>query len=256
MKYDSRRFDTFVECGVGSTLKDSSAHRSAGACVFRHGIANRLTRSKGDIGVESETLEKKSLLYRASRGIGRRSLSDLPKTAVTRDNLRRKRRKSRQSAENAVSSTPTPRIYRCNVADAEAVAATFKEISRRFQNNRHTRQQRRYHARQARAMMKQSDFTTSSRQSHRAFNTVKAVYPYLCAKTRRKDHQHHLCRRSRRNAGQVNYARRSRIIGLTKSVAKELGSRGVCCNAISSGFIETDMTAFAVRIIRSGTAIR
>jgi 3-oxoacyl-[acyl-carrier protein] reductase len=44
-------------------------------------------------------------------------------------------------------------------------------------------------------------------------------------------------------AGQANYAAsKAGIFGLTKSVAKELGSRNVTCNAICPGFIETDMT--------------
>jgi 3-oxoacyl-[acyl-carrier protein] reductase len=46
------------------------------------------------------------------------------------------------------------------------------------------------------------------------------------------------------NAGQSNYAAsKAGLIGFTKSIAKELGSRGVTCNAIAPGFIETDMTA-------------
>lgn len=45
------------------------------------------------------------------------------------------------------------------------------------------------------------------------------------------------------NAGQSNYAAsKAGLIGLTKSVAKELASRGVRCNAIAPGFIRTDMT--------------
>lgn len=45
------------------------------------------------------------------------------------------------------------------------------------------------------------------------------------------------------NAGQANYAAsKAGLIGLSKSVAKELGSRGVCCNCIAPGFIETAMT--------------
>lgn len=48
----------------------------------------------------------------------------------------------------------------------------------------------------------------------------------------------------RGNAGQVNYAAsKAGVIGMTKSLAKELASKGVTVNAVAPGFIETDMTA-------------
>lgn len=63
-------------------------------------------------------------------------------------------------------------------------------------------------------------------------------------------------------SGQANYAAsKAGIIGLTMSVAKELGSRGITCNAIAPGFIETDMThdlpvEFRERVVKDAPAGR
>lgn len=53
------------------------------------------------------------------------------------------------------------------------------------------------------------------------------------------------------NAGQMNYAAsKAGVIGMTKSMAKELGSRGITVNAVAPGFIDTDMTAKLTEEVR------
>ncbi len=76
-----------------------------------------------------------------------------------------------------------------------------------------------------------------------AFNLTKAVIPHMM-----KQRSGSIVNMSSvvgvsGNAGQANYsASKAGMIGLTKSTAKELGSRGIRCNAIAPGFIITDMT--------------
>ena len=60
----------------------------------------------------------------------------------------------------------------------------------------------------------------------------------------RPDHQHASRRRPDGEPGQANYAAaKAGLIGLTKTTARELASRGITCNAIAPGLIETDLTA-------------
>lgn len=57
------------------------------------------------------------------------------------------------------------------------------------------------------------------------------------------------------NAGQANYAAsKAGVIGLTKSAARELASRGITVNAIAPGFIETDMTSVLSEKVKEGAA--
>ena len=58
----------------------------------------------------------------------------------------------------------------------------------------------------------------------------------------------------RGNAGQVNYAAsKAGVVGMTKSLAKELASRNVTVNAVAPGFIETDMTAAMPEAAKTAT---
>ena len=139
---------------------------------------------------------------------------------------------------------PGSRGYRCDVADAAAVTAVFAEIARDFgpvgilvNNAGLTRDH-------LALGMREEDFTrVLDVNLTGAFHTIREAYPVF------------LKRRSGRiinissvsglvgNPGQVNYsASKAGLIGLTKSVARELASRGVTCNAIAPGFVETDMT--------------
>jgi 3-oxoacyl-[acyl-carrier protein] reductase len=55
------------------------------------------------------------------------------------------------------------------------------------------------------------------------------------------------------NAGQANYAAaKAGLIGLSKTIARELGGKGVTCNVLAPGFIETDMTANLAPEIKEG----
>ena len=57
------------------------------------------------------------------------------------------------------------------------------------------------------------------------------------------------------NAGQANYAAsKAGVLGLTKSAARELASRGITVNAIAPGFIETDMTSVLSEKVKEGAA--
>lgn len=59
------------------------------------------------------------------------------------------------------------------------------------------------------------------------------------------------------NAGQSNYAAaKAGVIGFTKSMAKELASRGITVNAIAPGFINTDMTAVLSEQVKEGLATK
>lgn len=77
-----------------------------------------------------------------------------------------------------------------------------------------------------------------------AFNMIRHCSPMLLKKKRGKIINITSVSGLIGQAGQANYsASKAGMIGLTKSVARELASRNICCNAIAPGFVRTEMTA-------------
>lgn len=136
------------------------------------------------------------------------------------------------------------RAYQCNVADADAVAATVKEITKDFGgihilvNNAGITKDNLV------PMMKAVDFDAVIDTNLKGvFYMTKGVYPLFLKQKSGKIINISSVSGLMGNPGQANYAAsKAGVIGLTKSVAKELASRGVCCNAIAPGFIATEMT--------------
>lgn len=155
--------------------------------------------------------------------------------------------------------------FKCDVSDFEAakntvaaVKASFNKVDILVNNAGITRDG-------LIAMMKEDDFDAVIGINLKgAFNMIKHCTPlFIRAKSGTIINISSIAGLMG-NPGQVNYsASKAGLIGLTKSVAKELASRNVTCNAIAPGFIQTDMTkdigaanelAAAIPLKRMGTA--
>ena len=92
--------------------------------------------------------------------------------------------------------------------------------------------------------MKEEDFDTVIDVNLKGvFNCLKAITPIMVKQKGGKIINISSVVGLTGNAGQVNYAAsKAGVIGMTKSLAREVGSRGITVNAVAPGFIETDMT--------------
>lgn len=134
--------------------------------------------------------------------------------------------------------------YRCDVSDSSQVKETFEKITEDFSgidilvNNAGITRDKLL------LSMKEEDFDAVLDTNLKgAFYTIRQVYPVFMRRRSGKIINISSVSGLTGNPGQANYAAsKAGIIGLTKTVAKELASRGVTCNAVAPGFIRTDMT--------------
>ena len=134
--------------------------------------------------------------------------------------------------------------YQCDVADFQAVKKTVGDIKAEFgtvnilvNNAGITRDG-------LMAMMKEADFDDVVDTNLKgAFNMIRHCCPMFIRSKGGRIINISSVAGLMGNAGQVNYsASKAGLIGLTKSVARELAGKNVTCNAIAPGFIATDMT--------------
>ena len=133
--------------------------------------------------------------------------------------------------------------YQCNVADFEEVKAVVSKIKADFGTIDLLVNNAGINRDGLLAMMKENAFDEVIAANLKGtFNMIRQCTPIFMKQRSGRIVNLSSVAGIIGNPGQVNYsASKAGIIGLTKSVAKELASRGVTCNAVAPGFVATDM---------------
>ena len=189
---------------------------------------------------------KVALVTGAGRGIGRQiALTLAAQNAFVIVNYNGSKDKAEETVSEIKAAGGDAVSYKCNVSDFEecqqmitAIIKEYKHIDILVNNAGITRDG---------LIMKMSEDDYDAvldTNLKGTFNTIRHMSRYFLKQKSGRIINISSVSGILGNAGQANYsASKAGVIGLTKSTAKELASRGVCCNAIAPGFIATDMTA-------------
>ena len=192
------------------------------------------------------SIEKKTALVTGgSRGIGRAAALALAKGGM---NVAIVFAGNTQAAEETLQQLQAlgaeAKAYQCNVADSEAVKTTVQQVLNDFggvdvlvNNAGGTDDGLLLSA-------KEEDLERVLSVSLKgAFHMIQALYRNFMKKRAGRIINVSSVVGLHGNAGQTSYAAaKAGVIGLTKSIAKELAGRNVTCNAVAPGFIQSDMT--------------
>ena len=188
---------------------------------------------------------KTALVTGASRGIGRAIALRLAEDGANVAVIYAGSADKAEAVVNEITALGVnAKAYQCNVADSAAVNETVKAVTNDLgkidilvNNAGITRDG-------LMLRMKDEDFDAVLDTNLKgAFNMIRACYSGFIRKKSGRIINISSVSGIMGNAGQANYsASKAGVIGLTKPVARELASRGITCNAVAPGFIQTDMT--------------
>ena len=200
---------------------------------------------------------KVAVVTGASRGIGKAVAVKLAKDgAAVVINYNGSRERAEQVKAEIEQNKGKAEIFRCDVSDFHACEDFLKEVIRRFgridilvNNAGITRDG---------LLMKMSeeDFDAVLNTNLKGtFHCIRFVSRQMIKQRSGRIINLSSVSGVMGNAGQANYsASKAGIIGLTKSAARELASRGVTVNAIAPGFIRTEMTEVLSEKVKEGAA--
>lgn len=205
-------------------------------------MEEKMTENKGSAG---ELAGKVALVTGAGRGIGRGIAGKLAaQGAVVLINYNGSQQRAREAAEEIIKAGGSAECIGCDVSDFTACGEMVDNIIKKYGH--------------VDILVNNAGVTRDNlimRMSEEDYDRVLDINLKGAFNTIRHLSRQFLKQRSGKivnissvsgvlgNAGQANYsASKAGLIGLTKSVARELASRGICVNAVAPGFIDTEMT--------------